>query len=350
MISSFKARIFEPPSLRTRARTHSCSLEEATTNSLQAPQEGVKKPIRQFLRFFDPPCHRTRSRLPSVENQAIDSKAYFNCVAKRKNGTSWKDKESVDFCATERADSPLKFVSSSYLLPSHLKAKPFTSACDPAHPRKNSWLNHKRPLEEFPSSHSEESTATKTKLRKSGQGRGRPPPKPKTVPAPPPRPQIVLSDPPEHPLPQDVAVICTSKLASDSQKQLEQWCQVIDRFRSCGDQWMYYVHYAGTDRRLDEWVHQDRIKLSSARITLPEEFNEHTLATRSVEDQKFIEILQKTEKHMVHSHDFERNVITRTKTVDSMIFGSHEIKTWYFSPYPVSPESASRLLYIVNIA
>ena len=46
--------------------------------------------------------------------------------------------------------------------------------------------------------------------------------------------------------------------------------------------------------------------------------------------------------HSLH-HDFERSVITRTKTVDSICFGSHEINAWYFSPYPVQ---SSRVLHI----
>lgn len=34
---------------------------------------------------------------------------------------------------------------------------------------------------------------------------------------------------------------------------------IMDHLRLRDDRWLYYVHYAGIDRRFDEWAEQDRI-------------------------------------------------------------------------------------------
>ena len=62
---------------------------------------------------------------------------------------------------------------------------------------------------------------------------------------------------------------------------------------------VFTVHYAGTDRRLDEWVDTERVELSSARSSLFSGLSEKHLVDRDAADQKFSEILQKSEKHMV---------------------------------------------------
>jgi histone acetyltransferase MYST1 len=370
--------MFDPPSCRTRARmTSSGTLVEATNEIKDQPNSLEAKPKLHY-RVFEPPCRRTRSKLTSSDTQAKESKALFDFATKKQLRLASYTKltnggNNVSSSSSSSLSSLLQFASkaehfsqSTRPCDSSIFSTSETSSCltssangtpkdqtqplgDIAFPSnlfpfKRNCVNHKRRIQAENPQENGHCSKNRTKHRRISRG-GRPPPKPKLAPVTL-LPTIQLSDPPEHPLPQDVAVLCFPKNSSAGDKTNEQWCQVIDRYRSCGDNWMYYVHYAGTDRRLDEWVDQDRIKLHSATSKLPEEFGDGTLATRSPEDQKFIEILQRTEKHMMFSHEYERNVITRTKTIDAIQLGSHEIRAWYFSPYPVRLDSSNRTLYI----
>eukprot|EP00906_Rhabdomonas_costata_P015446 RCo022204 len=392
-----KPRTFDPPSRHTRA--HAAPVQVATQDVLECPKTSVAKaapvtaapakPKSVFLVPFDPPCRRTRSRLAAATKGAVPQAAVYDAPSRHTRACAGRPHQhrnagpngSVHRGVTRKlARAPaeqLKAALNSAPLPSAFPVEGATngdlSTSSSSCPSVDNIAQSSSSSAVVEDSDSNPPPVVGRKPKsKPGAKKGRrrkrsveavlnvcnsePPAKKvnRTVvlhssqkrlvlepPRPPPHPGVPLelTTPPSHPLPTDVAVLCRSK-----QTEEHRWCQILDHYQSCGDRWMYYVHYAGTDRRLDEWVDTERVDLSSARPSLPAGLCEDHLVTRDAADQKFSEILQRSEKHMVHSvHDFERSVITRTKTVDAICFGSHEINAWYFSPYPVQ---SSRVLHI----
>ncbi|GAA34716.2 histone acetyltransferase MYST1 [Clonorchis sinensis] len=109
----------------------------------------------------------------------------------------------------------------------------------------------------------------------------------------------------------------------------------------------YFVHYKNRDRRLDEWVTQDRVDISrklnprrelaspsDVRIEQSGRFTRNQrrkiiTELRSTSPQDPVSLDSTTEKLELEHQEF-----TRIKFIDHIQFGKYEIDTWYFSPYP----------------
>jgi histone acetyltransferase MYST1 len=109
----------------------------------------------------------------------------------------------------------------------------------------------------------------------------------------------------------------------------------------------YYVHYVDFNRRLDEWVSEDRIDFES--ISSSKEKSEHVVKEKSNEKpsdrkitrgqkRKFEELnhvtRQSEEDSKLAALEKEHEEITKVKNINTIELGRYEIDTWYFSPYP----------------
>ncbi|MFH4973320.1 hypothetical protein AB6A40_000029 [Gnathostoma spinigerum] len=119
---------------------------------------------------------------------------------------------------------------------------------------------------------------------------------------------------------------------------------------------MYYVHYDGMDRRLDEWVERERIveraspsAVAPAGLVTPASNSETGTMTRSQRRiheefnhvQKSYEDMDATTAKLEKEHA----EMTKVKNIEVVRFGEYEIDTWYVSPYP-SPYSRLHKLYV----
>ncbi|XP_044728430.1 histone acetyltransferase KAT8 [Chrysoperla carnea] len=151
-------------------------------------------------------------------------------------------------------------------------------------------------------------------------------------------------------------------------RSAESWhpAEIIQtRFNETDNQWEYYVHYEGYNRRLDEWVPRGRIM--SARFHLSEgktgadskAWRERSLVTDLLADSTDRKItrnqkrrhdeinhIQKTYAEMdptTAALEKEHEQITKVKYIDKIQIGRFEIDTWYFSPYPEEYGRQSKL-------
>lgn len=153
----------------------------------------------------------------------------------------------------------------------------------------------------------------------------------------------------------DVCKVCTNLLNDVSGENVSVEADIAARKEQFK---MYYVHYDGMDRRLDEWVGRNRIvaranpnaftsvlsvpssltgTLESGTLTrsqrrIHEEFNH---VQRSYEDMDAT--TAKLEK--------EHAEMTKVKNIDKIRYGDYEIDAWYVSPYP-DEYSKAAILYI----
>lgn len=129
----------------------------------------------------------------------------------------------------------------------------------------------------------------------------------------------------------------------------------------------YYVHYVGLNRRLDEWVPQERLtnvvvgengivetenqssantktlkqlskeQLASLENPSPVENSDRKLTRNQKRRHDEINHVQKTYAEMdptTAALEKEHELITKVKYIDKLRIGKFEIDTWYFSPYP----------------
>eukprot|EP00794_Sanderia_malayensis_P004751 gene4751-5375_t len=108
----------------------------------------------------------------------------------------------------------------------------------------------------------------------------------------------------------------------------------------------YYVHYNGFNRRLDEWVSEERIDkpVSEDENTRPandfpmeSDLSERKITRNQKRKHDEINHVQKTYAEMdptTAALEKEHEAITRVKYVDNIEIGKFEIDTWYFSPFP----------------
>ena len=143
-------------------------------------------------------------------------------------------------------------------------------------------------------------------------------------------------------------------------------CEIIERELHNGA-WRYYVHYEGTDRRLDDWVSEAQLVreadlgggtnvsstgsggaggtavAAAGRATgyrarpAPERRATRTMKRRideihHVQGQSYDEALEK-----------EHEASTKVKNIKVIEIGRYEVDTWYFSPYPDAFAMQSRL-------
>uniref|UniRef100_A0A914YK17 Histone acetyltransferase n=1 Tax=Panagrolaimus superbus TaxID=310955 RepID=A0A914YK17_9BILA len=135
-----------------------------------------------------------------------------------------------------------------------------------------------------------------------------------------------------------------------------------ERSRNCkGKRTVYYVHYAGLDRRMDEWidVHEIHSAVESANapsfsqlgstLLLSDLNDPPTKKTRS--QKKKAEEFQHNEKASIDYGatlarcEENHEKATMLKNVDSIQIGPNVVRCWYFSPYPADVITG-RHLYI----
>jgi len=133
--------------------------------------------------------------------------------------------------------------------------------------------------------------------------------------------------------------------------------EIIQRRKKSEEEFEYYVHYEGFNRRLDEWVPRKRVMSSKFAV---HNRNSRTNSIRTHEtsgvqssggtpsDNRKVTRNQKR-KHDEINHvekpidemdpttaalEREHEAITKVKYIDKIQIGKYEIDTWYFSPYP----------------
>ncbi|KAG0325990.1 hypothetical protein BG004_003059 [Podila humilis] len=135
-----------------------------------------------------------------------------------------------------------------------------------------------------------------------------------------------------------------------------------------------YVHYEGTDKRLDEWVDIDRINhikgpLPAAKkeeiakadttATIVEDSDqpttrpkrkifkdEITLLTESIPSlarKRAADIGQETGSGTGILHNGEEDDVPRVRNVEWILYAGYDIATWYYSPYPEEYQDCQRL-------
>ncbi|KAL4857957.1 putative MYST-like histone acetyltransferase 1 [Chlorella vulgaris] len=141
---------------------------------------------------------------------------------------------------------------------------------------------------------------------------------------------------------------------------------VIERKQDLrSSKWRYYVHYLEFDKRLDEWVAQERLA-SITKVASVDAL--HRVASgggggsgdlgQLASDQKMTRRLKRqyTEIHHVPAAleelppidqhlEKEHQEKTKVKNIQSVELGKHELDTWYYSPYP-EPHASCNKLYI----
>lgn len=123
-----------------------------------------------------------------------------------------------------------------------------------------------------------------------------------------------------------------------------QLCEIIHSRKQADGSLDYYVHYHGSNRRLDEWVPHNRVdrtrpvpELDSKPTVDLDGESERKITRNQKRKHDEINHVQKTYDEMdptTAALEKEHEAITRVKYVDSIEMGKYEIDTWYYSPYP----------------
>uniref|UniRef100_A0A915PIL3 Histone acetyltransferase n=1 Tax=Setaria digitata TaxID=48799 RepID=A0A915PIL3_9BILA len=105
----------------------------------------------------------------------------------------------------------------------------------------------------------------------------------------------------------------------------------------------YYVHYEGTDRRLDEWAQRSQIQ----KILVQRDVNFVLQSSADNSRRKITRVRKRKHIEMIESSNPRSNLederaalekeheeVTRVKHIERIRYGNYEIDTWYFSPYP----------------
>lgn len=107
---------------------------------------------------------------------------------------------------------------------------------------------------------------------------------------------------------------------------------------------LFYIHYNGMDRRLDEWVDEEKVLFGEDVLETPtltplpaDAANKKlTRSQRRIQEefhhlQRPYEDLDATTAKLEREHE-ER---TKVKNIEKIEFGDYEIDAWYFSPFPL---------------
>ncbi|EFO23589.1 histone acetyltransferase MYST1 [Loa loa] len=113
---------------------------------------------------------------------------------------------------------------------------------------------------------------------------------------------------------------------------------IIDRRpteRGTGNE--YYVHYEGTDRRLDEWAQRSQIQ--KVFVQKNTSIDDGRRKITRVRKRKHIEMIESPNLHPSIEDERtalekEHEEVTKVKHIERIRYGNYEIDTWYFSPYP----------------
>ncbi|KAI9137841.1 acyl-CoA N-acyltransferase [Paraphysoderma sedebokerense] len=127
--------------------------------------------------------------------------------------------------------------------------------------------------------------------------------------------------------------------------------KIIEKRISSGtkDEFEYYVHYENCDKRLDEWIVADRI-IQSASMASTTDFDNkfgRRQKTSAVEetppilkdDSPVPQILPST----THTEQSTPEDEVTPRNIEVIEFGTYEIPTWYYSPYPEEVRNEKKL-------
>jgi histone acetyltransferase MYST1 len=118
--------------------------------------------------------------------------------------------------------------------------------------------------------------------------------------------------------------------------------------RDCVDEnlaenFQYYVHYFGYDRRLDEWVEAKRVQFGSvvdeAELHGTEVEKVQTAANRQRKSRQrrssaeASEAADEKDKQLAEMEK-KNEAVTKVKNIHNIAFAGFKIATWYYSPFP----------------
>lgn len=118
------------------------------------------------------------------------------------------------------------------------------------------------------------------------------------------------------------------------------------------DKLQYYVHFCNFDKRLDEWVDEDRFLSTAQRDELRRQQSGELSIPAPTERTLSRELKKRysTAQSSLHFADpkleqleREHQLVTKVKNIQTIQLGLYEIDCWYFSPYPNEYSSAHRL-------
>ncbi|VDK49975.1 unnamed protein product [Anisakis simplex] len=122
----------------------------------------------------------------------------------------------------------------------------------------------------------------------------------------------------------------------------------------------YYVHYEGSDRRMDEWVDASRVRFASFAQHKNTEREENRRKITRNQKRRYDEMVNGCGTSSSSSYGIAANIdaltaalekeheeVTKVKHIERIRYGKYEIDTWYFSPYP-DEYGKSRMLFICD--
>lgn len=102
----------------------------------------------------------------------------------------------------------------------------------------------------------------------------------------------------------------------------------------------YYVHYTEFNRRLDEWVGEDRFEPESGdKFEQNDEKSENGRNRTRFQKRKDASYSELEKDELEKEHE----EFTKVKNINTIEFGRYEIDTWYFSPYPEEFSQCNKL-------
>lgn len=99
----------------------------------------------------------------------------------------------------------------------------------------------------------------------------------------------------------------------------------------------YYVNYYEFDRRMDQWVNREQMRLEKELVGIEDESNYF------LKDD--VEPDEDDEHGHSHSDHGAHEEATKVKNLNSIVFGKHEMEAWYFSPFPAEYGRHTKLFF-----
>ena len=127
-----------------------------------------------------------------------------------------------------------------------------------------------------------------------------------------------------------------------------QTARVVERRLDKNGNWEYYMHYEDFDRRLDEWVTQDRlgdevIKHRSCGEVASAESNQKMTRTQKRRFDEIHTTMPVDVDPTTAALEHEREQATKVKNIQTVELGKYEMETWYYSPYPEEFSKCNKL-------
>lgn len=154
----------------------------------------------------------------------------------------------------------------------------------------------------------------------------------------------------------DIVIGCKIQVYKDNELRIAEILQITTRKNVP----TFYVHYQDFNKRLDEWITQDKIDFSSPLI-LPQDkpttevintsksvhLNDDELDLDNLNVQDLPSITREDElKKLRTGGSMQQNhtsEVSRVRNLSKIILGKYVIEPWYFSPYPLELTESSEL-------